>query len=342
MADRRTILVTGASGVIGCALLPRLHGHDVIALVHRGDIAGGPVQTVRCDVSARRFGLSEPQFRELAARTHCIVHCAAVTDWAEPNERFQSVNVGGTSNVLELAAAAEAPLFHMSTAFVQALGDTAPMRLDDSNIIVNYVRSKIESERLISESGLPHTVLRPSNCLGDSRTGEMHHNQIIQLVSEMVLRGKVPVFPARPGTLVDALPQDLVAEATRAVIDADDVGSEYWITAGEKAITVERAVSLCVDFAATIGLELEPPALVAPEAVDRDEVADMRPMVRRIFERLIEFGEGLEACGTFPSSLTALHERYRLPKVSCEDSYIRGLEFLARSKGMLPEQPQPV
>ena len=37
---RRTILVTGASGVVGRALLRRLRGLDVVCLVHRSPVCG--------------------------------------------------------------------------------------------------------------------------------------------------------------------------------------------------------------------------------------------------------------------------------------------------------------
>jgi nucleoside-diphosphate-sugar epimerase len=330
MSDPRTIVLTGASGVIGQALLPALHGHEVICLVHRGDVPGASV--VRCDVTESRLGLSQSEWEDLAARADCIIHSAAVTDWAEPNERFQQVNVLGTQQVLDLAAVAEAPVFHMSTSFVRALAPDAPRRLDRSNIIVNYVRSKIESDGLVEASGLPHVILRPTNVLGDSATGSIARNQIVQLVSEMLLRGKVPIFPAHPETKVDAIPQDTVADATRALVEAGEVDSTWWLTAGEQAMTIGRAVELCVEFAERIGRPVRPPELVPPDELDDAALADMSPMVRGFFARLVEFGHGLEACGTFPSSMDDLERRLGVEEPDWEGAYVRGLEHWAREK----------
>ena len=46
---RSRIVLTGASGVVGQALLRELRGRDVLALVHGGAADGA--ETLRCDVS---------------------------------------------------------------------------------------------------------------------------------------------------------------------------------------------------------------------------------------------------------------------------------------------------
>ena len=43
---RRTVLLTGASGVVGRALLPRLRDFDVVCLVHRSPVSGPNVTAV--------------------------------------------------------------------------------------------------------------------------------------------------------------------------------------------------------------------------------------------------------------------------------------------------------
>ena len=44
-AARRTVLLTGASGVVGRALLQRLRDFDVVCLVHRSPVCGPNVTT---------------------------------------------------------------------------------------------------------------------------------------------------------------------------------------------------------------------------------------------------------------------------------------------------------
>jgi nucleoside-diphosphate-sugar epimerase len=333
---RRTILLTGASGVVGRALLPELADHEVICLANRGSIDGDhPV--VRVDITRPRLGLDRRAYDKLARRTDCIIHSAAVTDWAESQERIRTANVEGTRNVLTLAHAAEAPVYHMSSSFIRAIAPDAPLVLPPTHIIVNYVTSKRDSEQLVMRSGVPYTIFRPTNLIGDSRTGRIARNQVVQLVAELVCRGKAPLYPARSGTLVDVIPQDLFARAVAGLIRDQDIGGEYWLTYGEKALTVQRALELCVEFMEGIGRPIAPPRIVEPDEVDavRGEVEALSPLARAFFARLLEFSDGLAACGIFPSDMDELSDRYGLPQPLFEDIYLRGLDYWARSKGLM-------
>jgi thioester reductase-like protein len=335
-AKQRTIVLTGASGVVGQALLRELGEERLICLTHRQPVSIANGESIRCDVTQPQLGLARAEYADLARRADCVIHGAAVTDWDQPNERLRNVNVEGTLNVLQLARDADVPLYHMSTSFIRAIADDAPLELDDSHIIVNYVTSKRDTEQLVAESGVPATILRPTNLIGDSRTGEIASSQVVQLVAEFVCRGKVPYYPTRPGTLVDVVPQDLFAQAVRAIVQAEDIGQEYWLTYGDEAMTVDEAMELCVEFMARIGQPIAPPRPVDAENLDavRDEIESLSPMTRAIFNRLLELAHGLAACGVFPSSLRELQARYDLPDPSCREAYVRGLEYLTASKGL--------
>src|SRR6266567_4987191 len=74
---RRTVLLTGASGVVGRALLPRLRDFDVVCLVHRSPVSGPNVTTVLGDIARPMFGLAEQAYAELAAKVGAVIHCAA-------------------------------------------------------------------------------------------------------------------------------------------------------------------------------------------------------------------------------------------------------------------------
>lgn len=332
---RRTILLTGASGVVGRALLPELAEHELICLVNRGRLDGAST-VVRADVTQPRLGLERADWEQLARRADCVIHAAAVTDWAASRERIRAANVDGTGNVLELAAAARAPLYLLSTAFVTAIGPDAPLSLPSDHIIVDYVTSKRDGERLVRDSGLPATILRPTNLIGDSRTGEIARNQIIQQVIGLVCRGKAPLYPTRPETPLDVVPQDVVAKAVAGLLHDEAVGDDHWLTYGEQTFTVARALELCVEFMERVGRPIEPPRIVDPDALDADAeaIAALAPSARALFGRLLEFSDGMTACGVFPSDMRALAARYELGCDSLEDAFVRSLGRWARARGL--------
>jgi nucleoside-diphosphate-sugar epimerase len=334
-ADRQTLVVTGASGVIGRALLAELDGQRVIGLVHRGEAPPGAAEVLRSDVAEPRLGLEPAEYARLAREADVVIHSAALTDWAADPELIRRINIGGTENVMQFARDAGAPVYHLSTSFIRAVADDAPVRLEDSNVIVNYCRSKIEGEAAVRAGGVPHTIFRPTNLIGDSRTGEIATTQAVQLVSEFICRGKAPLVPARPGTMVDVVPQDLVAKAIAAAVEREDLGQEWWITCGAGSMTIEDAIDVCVAFMERTEQPIERPVVLDPATLANGggaAVDALSPMARMFFGRMLDFNEGLAACGQFPSSLDEVGPRYDLPQIDWRDAYERGLEFWARQK----------
>lgn len=336
MQQGRTIVLTGAAGVVGRALLAELSGRPVIALTHREPVAN--VASLRCDITQRRLGLDPGAYRELADRVDVIIHSAAQTDFKASPESYARVNVGGVENMIRLARDADAPLYHISTAFVHGLRPDAPLALPDDNLIVGYVRSKIEGERILADSGVPHAVFRPPNLTGDARTGEIAHPQILQLVCDFICRGKVPMFPAWPGARVDLVPQDLLARAVVAVLDAQETGTDYWVTAGEEALTLAQIVDACTDLMERIGQPIDAPRIVHPD-IDLDATGARRrmsPFIRSVFDQLRDISDGMLACVPFPTSLAQLQSRHGVVHGSFHDAYVRGVAWSAREKGLVP------
>src|ERR1700730_7482195 len=101
---RRTVLLTGASGVVGRALLRRLRDLDVVCLVHRSPVSGPNVTTVSGDIAKPMFGLAKRAYVELAAKVDAVIHCAAITDFNRTDGSFQAANIAGTEHMPALAA----------------------------------------------------------------------------------------------------------------------------------------------------------------------------------------------------------------------------------------------
>ena len=79
MTEQHHVLMTGASGVVGSALLPRLHRHRVVALTHATPVGG---RQVRGDLTRAGSGWTPATYRRLLDRVDVVVHAAAVTDFA--------------------------------------------------------------------------------------------------------------------------------------------------------------------------------------------------------------------------------------------------------------------
>lgn len=307
-ARHRTVLVTGASGVVGRALLPRLTGHKVICLTRSTEVAqpGITTATVRGDIRAPRLGLSTEDYQAIARSVDVIVHAAAATNFTSYS-RLSDTNVGGTERVVALAKETGAHLVHVSSAF---FGTTATR----STTAVAYARTKAEAERIVRHSGVPATVVRPSVVVGDSRTGEIGRHQGFHDVVGAVMRGLVPLAPLEDNWLLDFVPQDVVADAIAGLLDGSRVGTDAWLTAGHSAMTIGQIAGEAVALAASLGCPVSPVRFVSPEMYDRLIApvflkamgAPARTALTRLADRLSAY---LTSTTPFPSDLPALPDQ---------------------------------
>jgi nucleoside-diphosphate-sugar epimerase len=328
----RTILLTGGSGLIGQALLEKLTGVSVICLVRRNAIDAPHVTTVRGDVCEPRFGLSSEQFNDLCHRVDYVVHSAATTSFTDTKAATFRTNVEGTRHVLELAARANVPFCHLSTAF-------AHLPAQEGTQPNFYEASKAEAENVVRSSGVPHVILRPSVVIGDSHDGRMARFQGFQFLCELMLRGVVPVWvPTTPEAYMDFVPQDIVANAVIAAVQRPDLRGEYWITAGPRALQVKQAVTLWETHLPRLtGRTVKSPKYVDPGIIDR--------LVRPVFlpslpaRTQMMLNQALELMSfsvlePLPTSLPDLEARFDLPRMpDPELSLIRNAEFWARKRG---------
>ncbi|MFG1919074.1 SDR family oxidoreductase [Micromonospora sp. NPDC048898] len=322
----RAILLTGAAGVVGQALLAELTGRPVICLLRRGRLPAAGPEVVTGDISRPSFGLPPEVYESLTRRVGTVIHSAALTEWGRPAEDYEGVNIAGTRHVIDFARVAGASVHYISTAFVAALAGEAPVRLRPDNVTTNYVLSKRASELLLAESGVPHSVYRPTNLIGHSTTGWTSKPQIVQLVADWVGRGRAEVFPAHPGNLIDVVAQDLCAKAVAEAIRRDDVGRQFWLTYGKAAMTVDEAVELLIEHARSTGRRIRIPRIVHPADLDEAELNALPPSSRRFVQVLGDVSEVTAASGgILPSSMSELVEEYGLPEIGDKDAFRRSL-----------------
>lgn len=166
------VLVTGAFGMLGHSLVPRLEeaGTDVVAARHSQDTAElspprDPArrrETILLDITDRESLVAAAR----AARPDWVVHLAAWTDVdgceGDPDRAFR-VNGEGSRNVALAAAAVDAPVLAMSTDYVFDGTATSPRREgDELNPLGVYGKSKLAGEQGVRESSPQHAIVRTS------------------------------------------------------------------------------------------------------------------------------------------------------------------------------------
>src|SRR5919205_360241 len=132
------VLVTGGTGLLGRALVRTAvgAGHAVRVLSRSARAATEGVEYAVGDIAAGS-GLGAA-----LSGVEAVIHAAS--DPRRPEE----VDVGGTRRLVEAAGAAG--VAHL--VYVSIVGiDKIPVR---------YYRAKLEAERIVAASGVPHTVLR--------------------------------------------------------------------------------------------------------------------------------------------------------------------------------------
>ncbi|MEB3235368.1 MAG: SDR family oxidoreductase, partial [Cyanobacteriota bacterium] len=171
-----------------------------------------------------RLGLDASTWDGLAERIGGIVHNGAQLSYVAPYSQLKAPNVAGTLAVLQLAAAAGAPVeFISSTSVYEAAAYRGQFisETDDvaawEGIHLGYSQTKWVSERLVlaaAAAGLPVTVYRPPLIGGHSRSGAWHEGDFLhRLVSGCLALGQAPDLAME----LDLVPVDYVVAAIGAL-----------------------------------------------------------------------------------------------------------------------------
>ncbi len=174
--ERRTAVVTGGTGFIGSHLVAALieSGWDVRCAVRPSSnlrwLDGLSIQPVTVDLS----GSDGHALRKSLEGVSAVFHLAGVTS-AATEAGYSHINVGGTKTVLEAvrAAAPDANLVFFSSiaAAGPGTGKRAIDETDPPRPISEYGRSKLAAERLVVQSGLKYSIVRPPPVYGPRDSG---------------------------------------------------------------------------------------------------------------------------------------------------------------------------
>ncbi|MFB7939354.1 SDR family oxidoreductase [Streptomyces sp. NPDC056049] len=350
MLSHPTVLLTGASGVVGSALLPRLADCHTIALTHRTPVAGADEQLAG-DLTAPRLGLDAAAYRRLATRVDAIVHCAAITGFSSGAEATHALNEAGTRQMVQLATDADAVLYHVSTAFVDRTDLTrAQLGQDHGDATArpeDYLDSKRAGEDVVRSSGVPAVIVRPSVVIGDAVTGAISAFQGMHGVIHGLLRGLLPLVPVPADSPIDFVPQDVVAATIAALIREGRRDGDVWVTAGTSALRTDRALQVIGDTADELGLTAVKPRMVGPEMVDRlirpVFIANLHPRARRRFDDMLAMTALFAHGHVFPTSLGSIAGIPQAPTTNELEAALRAsVAYMAHAKGMATRLPEPV
>lgn len=242
-----SVFLTGATGTIGSALVPRLlrdrdtsvslliRSRDDTDLQARfagmldywgyapGDHLATRLRPVRGDITLAGFGLGAEELALLERTTH-IIHCAASVKLNMSPAQAHATAVAPVRTVLELGRrSADAGTLRkidvVSTVGVwgRTPGDMPERRLPEVREFHNtYEAAKAEAERVIWVEGdrLPITVHRPSMVVGERGTGRVIHFQVFYHLCEFLSGGRTfGLMPKLGATRLDTVPVDWVADA---------------------------------------------------------------------------------------------------------------------------------
>jgi uncharacterized protein YbjT (DUF2867 family) len=237
------LLLTGASGDVGTALLRRLvaTGVPVRCLVRDPRRLGS--ERVRVQIALGDL-TDPPSFRNALRGVKTVIHLAAST---RDQARGSIEELNGIATWRLVQAAERAGVEHF--VFFSALGASVHDR-------TRFLRAKALAEQAVVESGLRHTVFAPSLVVA----GEDH---LVRLLDRLALLPLVPV----PGG-VQARFQPIHAEDVAACVvnalDAAHDGSERYELAGPETMTREELAEAVL---AAHGHDR--PVLGIPEAITR-------------------------------------------------------------------------
>ncbi|MGI8843457.1 MAG: SDR family oxidoreductase [Gemmatimonadaceae bacterium] len=283
-------LVTGATGLLGRAVIDELLGDTRVARVYglarvpRG-VGSERVIPIAGDLRLPGLGLSAGQHAALAAEVNTILHLGATTTFSQTLVDARATNREGTRHLLELTRdwTGVTRWIYVSTAFV-AGARTGHIAENDTTAprgwINAYEQSKFEAEQLVRRAATPWAIVRPSTIVCDDASGRISQVNAVHRALRLYFSGLAAMLPSTELSTLDAVTTDHVARAIACVALAPDaVGTTYQACAGAGAMPLGQLLN------ETYRLFDREPAW-RRKGIARPERVDLHTY--RLFERAIE------------------------------------------------------
>jgi amino acid adenylation domain-containing protein/thioester reductase-like protein len=227
-AETKNILLTGVTGFLGAFLLDELLKStqaNIYCLIRCPNLTVGTQKlqqnlarysltsaaqssraiVVKGDLAQPLFGMSDPEFQQLASQIDVIYHNGAFVNLLYPYAALRDTNAIGTQEILRLASQVKLkPVHFISTLDVFQSNHYAQLEkcLEDDRFPLSskpesgYAQSKWVAEKLVktaNERGIPTCIYRPGMIIGDSQTGISNtEDQIGMLIRGLIQLGSAP------------------------------------------------------------------------------------------------------------------------------------------------------
>lgn len=238
------VLLTGATGLIGGELLRALldaglrNLTTIVRPTNEGSVASRITDRLRrtgCewtaadtrlrvvagDVRSPGLGLAAGEAERIRSDVEIIVHAAAETSFIR-SKACRDTNVGGMRRVLDFASGCRRrPLIvYMSTAANSGAATHCCLREEDGcrpdhRHHNEYTHTKALAEQMLSDSGLPALVLRPSIVISEGMEDPGFAGAILWFVP---LLNEFDAMPIAPTSRLDIVPVSFVVDATLALL----------------------------------------------------------------------------------------------------------------------------
>jgi len=256
MTSSETLLITGASGLVGEAVLKamletdaKLHAYALVRDEVRWaplSLALGPtadrVTPVTGDLCRRGLAIDYGIRRRLTREVTTVVHAAANTCFSASLAEARKVNTEGTREILSLCRAFGRlrRFAFVSTAYVAGRRQGLILERDngsDAGWVNAYERSKYEAECLVRDSALDWVILRPSTIVCDTVDGRVSQLNAVHRALKVYNRGLAAMMPGDRSSALDVVPADYVARAiARTALDERASRRTLHLCAGAGAI----------------------------------------------------------------------------------------------------------